>query len=60
VQPPTFGAAVFPFVITVNPKLVEPPAARLPLPFGFMVMTLPLLSQGGVPFQARPSAGTSR
>ena len=37
--------------MTVKPKLVEAPAARLPLPFGFMVMTLPLLSQVGVPFQ---------
>ena len=50
-QEPIAGAALLPFFMTVKPKLVEAPAARLPLPFGFIVMTLPLLSQLGVPFQ---------
>ncbi|PZX42549.1 hypothetical protein K373_01038 [Streptomyces sp. DvalAA-21] len=31
VQAPTAGAEVLPFVMTVNPKLVEAPAARVPL-----------------------------
>lgn len=45
------GVAELPFVMTVNPKGVDDSAARLPLPFGFMVMMLPLVSQLGVPFQ---------
>lgn len=45
------GAAVLPFVMTVNPNDTEAPAARFPLPLGPMVITLPLLSQDGVPFQ---------
>ncbi len=37
--------------MTVNPELVDAPAARLPLPFGRIVMTLPPPSQLGLPFQ---------
>lgn len=48
---PITGAAELPFFITVKPKRVDVPAARLPLPLGRMVMTLPLLSQLGEPFQ---------
>jgi hypothetical protein len=51
VHAPIAGAAELPFFITVKPKLVDAPAARLPLPLGCMVMTLPLLSQVGEPFQ---------
>lgn len=51
VQEPSTGAALLPFFMTVKPKLVDAPAARLPLPFGRIVMTLPELSQVGVPFQ---------
>jgi hypothetical protein len=51
VQETGVGATVLPFFITVRPKLVDAPAARLPLPSGFIVMTVPLLSQVGVPYQ---------
>lgn len=51
-QEPTGGAEELPFFMTVNPKPVDAAAVRFPLPFGFMVMTLPLESQLGVPFQA--------
>lgn len=45
------GAEVLPFVMRVKPKDVEAPAARFPFPLAFIVITLPLLSQDGVPFQ---------
>jgi hypothetical protein len=50
-QEPTFGAFQLPFAMTVKPKLVELLAERLPLPFGRMVIALPLSSQVGLPFQ---------
>jgi hypothetical protein len=50
-QAPRVGAEKLPFAMTVKPKLVEAPAARLPLPFGRIVITFPLLSQVGLPFQ---------
>jgi hypothetical protein len=51
VRQETVGTDQFPFVITVKPKVVEPPAGTLPLPLGRTVMTLPVLSQLGEPFQ---------
>src|SRR5690606_16679662 len=48
-QEPRIGAVQLPFAMTVKPKLVCPPAGR-PL-FDRIVMTLPLASQLGSPFQ---------
>ncbi|PSL43177.1 hypothetical protein B0I31_13230 [Saccharothrix carnea] len=47
----TVGEAHWPFAITVKPNVVLPPAGTLPLPLGFMVITVPVESQLGVPFQ---------
>ena len=48
----TAGALKLPLLTdTVNPKLVLPPAGRFPLPLGRIVITFPLASQDGVPFQ---------
>ena len=40
-----------PLAMTVKPNVVLAPAASDPFPLGFMVMTLPLPSQLGVPCQ---------
>lgn len=48
---PIAGVVLAPFFMTVKPKLVDAPTTKPPLPFGFIVMTFPLLSQPGVPFQ---------
>lgn len=40
---------MLPFVVTVNPKLVEAPAARVPFQAGLTVITSPEVV--GVPFQ---------
>lgn len=48
-QAPTTGADVPPLVWTVNPKVVEAPAARVPFQECLTVITSPAVV--GVPFQ---------
>jgi hypothetical protein len=47
----TGGAVQVPLAITVKPNVVDAPAASEPLPLGRTVITLPVLSQLGEPFQ---------